>query len=183
MLPALESADVGLWLHWPMACSESSAGRCPRQGHKGNMASTWTSPTQARALSRSVRMLLLGTQSRRCDEATQRGHTLAFWQTVPARPQPTPASIFRHVNEKATPDDSSSWLLNLPAEGTDIMGQKQVSLSVPSLNSPPTETIQMIRDYCYFKSLRFGGTYFAATDNWHICLDSEVTISPSKLLL
>lgn len=32
MLSAFESRDVGLWLHWPMACS--SAGRCPRQGHK-----------------------------------------------------------------------------------------------------------------------------------------------------
>lgn len=83
---------------------------------QGNIASTWTPLTCFLSLSfcqdahswNSVTMLWW-------TQATQRGHTLAFWQTVPARPQPTPALIFRHVGKKAIrwfqllASASSSW--------------------------------------------------------------------------
>lgn len=70
MLSAFESRDVGLWLHWPMACS--SAVRCSRQGHKAVCLPPGPLPhTHAHtlSLSHSVRMLILGTQSPCCEEA------------------------------------------------------------------------------------------------------------------
>ena len=79
-----------------MPCNGSNAGRYTRQGHKRQ----WLSPGWILFL--SVRVIILGTQLPCCEEGhMKRPHVGVLANTASLAPQPTPASIVRHVSKRA----------------------------------------------------------------------------------